>query len=197
MTIRASVFIAISLDGFIARLDGSLDWLTDPLPTENAAAGASPAEASSKADAEDYGYGEFIATVDAIVMGKNTFLKVLTFPDWPYPDQRVIVLSTTLTAEGIPEILRDKVELRSEPVGELGQSLANTGCRHLYVDGGQVIQSFLQAGLIDQITLTQIPILIGTGIPLFGPLPQDCRLRHLKTRSFATGFVQTTYQVMR
>lgn len=181
MTINASVYIATSLDGFIARADGDLDWLT------GAAASAG----------EDHGYAAFMASVDVLVMGRNTFEKVLTFGEWPYPGKRVAILSTSLKCGDIPASLGDAVEIHPGPIPELVRHLEATGSTSIYVDGGKVIQGFLREGLIDELTITRIPVLIGSGIPLFGALERDIRLTHVATRSYENGFVQSTYRVLK
>jgi dihydrofolate reductase len=178
MTIKASVFIATSLDGFIVREDGNLDWLL-----------------GATTSTDDHGYAAYIATVDAIVVGRNTFEKALTFGEWPYTGKRVIVLSTSLTKEDIPVALIQKVELYAGPVSRLVKFLAASGSSNIYVDGGKVVQSFIKEGLINEITITRIPVLIGAGIPLFGSLDRDIRLQHLETKSFDSGFVQSTYRI--
>lgn len=180
MRIRFSVFIATSLDGFIARPDGNLDWLIGA---------ADPAD--------DHGYADFMAGIDTLAMGRNTFEKVLTFGEWPYLGRRVVVFSRTLTRQTLPAALAGAVELFSGSVAELAAHLERSGARSVYVDGGQLIQGFLGAGLIDAITLTRIPVLLGSGIPLFGPVPQDIRLEHVHTRAYESGFVQSTYRVLR
>lgn len=179
MSIRFSVFIATSLDGFIARPDGNLDWLI----------GASDST-------DDHGYADFMAGIDALVMGRNTFETALTFGEWPYPGRRVVVFSRTLTRQALPAALADAVELFSGSVAELAGYLECSGARSVYVDGGQLIQGFLRAGLIAEITLTRIPVLLGSGIPLFGPVPQDIHLEHVRTRTYESGFVQSTYRVL-
>ena len=178
MSIRASVFIATSLDGFIARANGDLDWLT----------GVESASAE-----QDYGYQEFMDAVDTIVVGRNTFELVLTFDTWPYSGKKVVVLSSRPPA--IPPHLVYSVEWLSLPPQRLVERLAAQGATHLYVDGGKTIQGFLNAGLIDELTITQIPILIGTGVPLFGPLNHDVKLTHVATRQFESGFVQSRYRI--
>jgi dihydrofolate reductase len=170
-----SVFIATSLDGFIAREDGAIDWLT--------AAG----------NGEDYGYADFIATVDALVMGRNTYELVLTFGGWPYEGTPVVVLSSR--ALDIPDRLAGRVEHMHAPPREVVRRLADRGASHLYVDGGRTIQAFLADGLIRRLTLTRIPVLLGRGIPLFGPLPGDVHLDHLETRTWPNGFVQSAYEL--
>ncbi len=175
MSIKASVFIATSLDGFIARSNGDLDWLTG---------------AQSSLTEQDYGYQEFM---DTIVLGRNTFELVLTFDSWPYSGKKVVVLSSR--PDAVPPHLVDDVEWLSLPPQHLVERLASQGATHLYVDGGKAIQGFMNAGLIDELTITRVPILIGTGVPLFGPLSHDVRLTHIATRQFENGFVQSNYRV--
>jgi len=174
-TMQASVYIATSLDGFIARVNGDIDWL----------AGGGSADGG-----EDYGYQEFLETIDVLVMGRHTYEKALTFAAWPYGSTPVVVLSSTQVY--IPQHLAASVESMSCAPGELVRRLSGRGARHLYVDGGKTIQGFLEAGLLQQLIITRIPMLIGSGIPLFGPLTHDIRLRHIETRQFANGLVQST-----
>ena len=175
---KASVFIATSLDGFIARENGDIDWLPSP---------------DSNASDEDYGYKEFMATVDVLVMGRKTFEKALTFGKWPYGSKPVVVLSSGPVQ--VPGKIAESVEAMSCSPTELVSRLAERGAGHLYIDGGKTIQGFLDAGLIQQIIITRVPTLIGSGIPLFGPLKHDIKLRHIETRQFASGFVQSKYTV--
>lgn len=172
---KASVFIATSLDGYIARLDGSLDWL--------------PGD-----DCEPHGYEEFIATVDAIVLGRKTFETVLAMGGWYYGKMPVIVLSSTIKELKAPE--GAICDLMSGTPQQIVARLAERGVRHIYVDGGVTIQGFLEAGLIQRLIITRIPVLLGSGIPLFGPLSHDIRLTHVNTRSFAGGMVQSEYLVV-
>lgn len=178
MPTKYFVYIAISLDGFIARSNGDLDWLPQP--------GTST---------EDYGYAKFMASIDTLVMGRNTFEKVLTFGEWPYSGKRVIILGTTLTPESIPNELRNVVELHSGPVLELIALLEASGAKGVCVDGGKTIQSFIKAGKINEITITSIPVLIGSGLSLFGEIEQDINLKHIATQAYDTGLVQSTYIV--
>jgi len=173
---RASVFVGASVDGFIARQNGDLDWL----PTGGG---------------EPHGYDEFIASVDAIVIGRKTFETVLTFGAWPYGDKRVVVLSHHPV--DFSAVRGGAVEQMSEPPVAIAAKLAASGTHHVYVDGGITIQGFLRAGLIDRLVITRVPVLIGEGIPLFGSLPHDVRLRHVVTRSYASGLVQSEYEVVR
>ena len=170
---RATVFVGASLDGFIARADGGLDWLPD--------------------DAEDHGYDAFIATVDALVMGRNTYDKVLTFGTWPYNEKPVFVLSSRPLSPAPPGAVVER--MAGEPA-DIVSGLSGRGLGHLYVDGGITIQRFLRAGLIQRLVITWIPVLIGTGIPLFGPTLCDIPLRHVGTRQFAGGLVQSEYEVI-
>ena len=174
---RGHVFIATSLDGFIARPDGSLDWLM-----------------SRDAPDEDHGYDAFIAGMDCILMGRGTFDAVRAFPDWPYT-LPVLVLSRHLAMQPVPEDLIGKVTFAAHSPEQAMQHLATQGHRNAYVDGGQIVQSFLRAGLIDSLTITTAPVLIGQGRPLFGALPQDIPLRHTGTRTFPSGLVQSTWRL--
>jgi dihydrofolate reductase len=177
VTIKASVYIATSLDGFIARADGDLDWLTSANDTQTN---------------DDYGYQAFMDSVDVIIMGRNTFEKVLTFDGWPYSTKKVVVLSSR--SLDIPSHLSKSVELLALSPERVIAHLQEQGVGHIYIDGGQTIQGFLKAGLITELIITRIPLLLGDGIPLFGATNRDIRLTHLETRQFANGFVQSRYQ---
>ncbi len=181
MDVKCSVFIAASVDGFIARPDGDVSWLD-------------AAEYASD-DPPGLSYPEYIATVDALVMGRHTFEKALTFGFWPYEGTPVVVLSRR--GVDVPQKLRRDVQVQSESPGEVVRRLGEVGHRHLYVDGGRTIQGFLRAGLIDEITVTWIPVLLGEGIPLFGTLEVERPLEHLETVSGSNGFVQCRYWVAR
>src|SRR5262245_61215647 len=145
---RASVFIATSVDGFIARPNGDLDFL----PPDGG---------------EPHGYDEFMASVDAIVIGRKTFETVMTFDAWPYGKKRVVVLSHRPVDLSEAAGRGGVVEHMGGPPEEIVARLASTGTRHLYVDGGNTIQGFLRAGLIQRLMITRVPVLIGEGIPLF------------------------------
>lgn len=181
MSVKASVFIATSQDGFIARPDGSIDWL-------NEANAVVPS-------GEDCGYAEFMKSVDVLVMGRNTLEMVLTFEAWPYEDKKVVVLSSKPLI--IPARLPSTVSASSESPEVLVERLSAEGAQRLYVDGGKTIQRFLAAGLIDDITITLIPVLLGQGRPLFGPIENDITLALMATRTFEFGFVQVKYRVAR
>ncbi|MEV0388830.1 dihydrofolate reductase family protein [Nonomuraea sp. NPDC050643] len=172
---RCSVFIGVSLDGFIARADGDLEWLT----SRGAATGG------------DLGYREFSDGIDTVVMGRGTYEPGLTYDPWPHEGKHVAVLSTTLEAGNDPRV----TVYRS--MEELLRGLAERGTKSVYVDGGQVVRAFLRAGLIDELTITTVPVLLGEGLPLFGPVGGDVPLAHLSTRVFGAGVVQSTYAVER
>ena len=176
MTINVSVYIATSLDGFIARKNGDLDWL--PTPTEGG---------------EDYGYAQFMSTINAVVMGRNTFEKVLSFGGWHY-DKKVFVLSSHRIE--IPSELSEKVEALHQPPRELIRELEQRGNRKIYLDGGVTIQRFLSEGLVHEMTITTIPILIGEGLPLFGQTEKDIQLQLIEAKSFPNGLVQKKYNVL-
>jgi dihydrofolate reductase len=169
----ASVFIGTSVDGFIARANDDLDFLPP-------------------GGGEPHGYNEFIASVDAIVIGRKTFEKVLTFGDWPYGNKRVVVLSSRPIDLSV---VRGVVEQMAGQPAEIVAQLAARGIHNLYIDGGVTIQRFLRAGAIHRLIITRVPVLIGEGVPLFGALPHDIRLRHVATRHFPSGLVQSEYEV--
>lgn len=171
---KASVFVGTSVDGFIARHNGDFDFLPE-------------------GGGEPHGYAEFIATVDVLVIGRNTFDKVLTLKEWPYDDMRVVVLSSReLDSPGVRDL---RVERMSGPPAEIVSRLSGSGAQHAYIDGGITVQQFLRAGLIQHLTITRVPVLIGQGIPLFGSLPHDVQLRHISTQAYASGLVKSEYQV--
>jgi len=171
---KSSVFIGTSVDGFIARTNGDLDWLPP-------------------GGGEPHGYEEFMATVDALVIGRKTFETVLTFSTWPYGAKPVFVLSTRTLA---PAPAGAVVERMSGDPAEIVSQLAARGIEHVYVDGGITIQGFLRAGLIQRLIITRVPVLIGDGVPLFGTLPRDMQLRHIASRDYPSGLVQSEYHVV-
>lgn len=169
------VYIATSIDGYIANKAGCIEWLHElPNPDQN-----------------DFGYAEFMQTIDALVMGRNTFEKVLSFDiAWPY-EKKVFVLSSTL--KEIPSELGDSVELVLGTPLEITRDLKSRGFANLYIDGGQVIQSFIRDSLIDEMIISTLPILLGEGIPLFRAQPKIVQFEHVQTKSFPNGLVQTHY----
>ena len=171
---NASVFIGTSVDGFIARPNGNLDFLPP-------------------GGGEPHGYAEFMETVDALVIGRKTYETVLAFETWPYGEKPVFVLSTRSLA---PAPAGAIVEHMSGDPAEIVSQLDTRGIRHIYVDGGITIQRFLRAGLIQRLIITRVPVLIGEGVSLFGPLPHDVLLEHVATRHYSSGLVQTEYRVV-
>lgn len=175
---RVSVFIACSLDGFIARKDGAIDWLMTAdkvIP-----------------DGEDLGTGAFMASVDTIVMGRESFEKVMTFDGWFYGAMPVVVMSRSMAA--LPERTPATVTLSSESPAALLDRLAAQGVTHVWVDGGRLIAAFMAEGLVDRLTITTIPVLIGEGRPLFHPLGRDCPMRLVESRTTPFSYVQTVWE---
>ncbi len=175
---KISVFIATSLDGYIARKNGKIDWLM---------------AADNSNGSEDYGYKEFSDSVDCMIMGRNSLETVLTFDEWPYEGKRVVVLSSSM--KETPQSVSGKIELYSGSIEELVSMLKIEGCNRLYIDGGKTIQSFLRADLVTDLTITKIPIILGEGLPLFGNLEEEIKLRHVKTVAYPSGFVKSTYEI--
>lgn len=175
--ITGHVFIATSLDGYIARPDGDIEWLIDrDDPTE------------------DHGYNSFIEKIDGIVMGRGTYEKVVAMEQWYY-SKPVIVISQTLGDSSVPERLKDKVTILNLTPKEIMSHLSKKSWKRVYVDGGQLIQSFLQENLIEDIIITRVPVLIGKGKSLFGSLREDISLEHMKTLSYPSGLVQSHYRI--
>ncbi len=169
------VFIATSLDGFIARPDGTLDWLPVPEP-----------------GGEDFGYATFMSGIDAIVMGRGTFDVVNAMDgSWQYGKPIVVLTSRPLPSK---VTLRDEIVAMSGTPAEIVAACAARGWQQLYIDGGVTIQRFLAEGLIERLIVTRVPVLLGSGLPLFGALPQDVHLEHLRTESYANGLVQSEYR---
>jgi dihydrofolate reductase len=171
----ASVFIGISVDGFIARSNDEIDFLP-------------------QSGGEPHGYYEFMAGIDAIVIGRRSFEKVLTMGPWPYGDKRVVVLSSRPVK--LSDAVGAAVEQMDGAPADIVAALAASGAHNLYIDGGVTIQRFLRDGLINRLIITRVPVLIGAGIPLFGTLLRDVKLEHVSTRSFPSGLVTTEYHVL-
>ncbi|HOF34751.1 MAG TPA: dihydrofolate reductase family protein [Spirochaetota bacterium] len=168
------VYIATSIDGYIATKDNGLDWLNNiPVIEDN-----------------DYGFADFLNRIDCILMGTNTFEKVLSFSKWPY-FKKVFVMSNSL--KEIPENISDKAEIVSGNINEIIHNLKRLGYQNLYVDGGKVIQSFLQLNLIDELIITRVPILLGDGIPLFGHISEPIIFSKVKTEIYSNGLVTNHY----
>jgi len=166
------VFVGTSVDGFLAREDGDLEWLT----SRGEAAG-------------DAGYSDFNATIDTMLVGRSTYETVDAFGSWPYEGKRVVVLSTSLDAGA-----DDRISV-VRSLDEAAALLQDRGAQRVYIDGGRTIQACLSAGWVDELTLSHVSVLLGSGAPLFGPLPQDVDLEHVRTEVLGGGMVQTTYRV--
>ena len=171
---KTSVYIGTSLDGFIARTDGNIDWLTQYANNDAV-----------------HAYEEFMNGIDAIVIGRGTFEKILSFPSWPY-DKKVFVLSTSL--KQLPDALKNNATLLSMKPKELLSYLSGMGFSSVYVDGGNVIQGFLKEDLIDDLIISKVPVLIGNGIPLFGSLSADLKFKHIRTETQSNGLVRSYYK---
>ena len=174
---KTTVYIGTSLDGFIARKDGDIDWLTR-FANEEAI----------------HAYEEFISSIDAIVIGRGTFEKVLTFPSWPY-EKKVFVLSASI--KQVPDNLSEKITVLSMRPKELLKYLSNKGFSSIYIDGGKVIQEFLKEDLIDKLIISKVPVLIGRGIPLFDYLNTDLQFKHIQTQVSSNGLVRSYYDRLR
>lgn len=173
------VYIATTADGFIARLDDGIDWL------EHDAKGS------------DYGWETFRASIDGLVLGRRTYEQVIGFDvGWPYVGLKTVVMSRTLDDGALAPVATEHgVTTSGASPADVLEALGNAGAERVWIDGGGVITSFVEAGLIDLVTVTRIPVLIGQGIPLFGALTADVRLDHVVTSSFESGVVQSTYRV--
>ena len=181
-TFTGSVFLGMSVDGFIARPDGDLSWLTG-----GGEAGGPPDDGAGG----DFGFAAFVSAVDALVMGRGTYEFLAPMTEWPYQGKPVHVLSTTL-AQGAD----DRITVHRSFDAAVA-ALSAAGYRRVYVDGGRTVHAFLAAGLIADLTLSRVPVLIGAGHTPFGPLPADVALDHERTEVMAGGMVQTTYRVRR
>lgn len=175
--ISGHVFIAASLDGYIAKSDGGIDWLL-----------------SRDDPSEDHGYNDFIKDIDGLIMGRGTFEKALIFDPWPYAIP-VVVMSKSIKQEDLPTRLQERVRIVNLAPTQLMKDLEMKGWRKVYVDGGQVVQSFLREKLIADMVITTVPVLLGGGRPLFGALTEEVSLKHLKTKVFPSGLVQSSYKV--
>jgi dihydrofolate reductase len=187
-----SVFLGMSVDGFIARPDGDISWLEGG---GDGGDGAAPDDGSAPlpddGEGGDFGFAEFVGGIDALVMGRSTYDFIAPFAEWPYQGRPVHVLSTTL------EPGADRRITVHRSLEEAVAALSTAGYRRVYVDGGRTVHAFLRAGLIGDLTLSRVPVLIGTGHTPFGEFATDIRLEHVRTRSFAGGMVQSTYRVRR
>jgi dihydrofolate reductase len=172
---RLSVFCGVSVDGFLARPDDALDFL-------------------HTSEQEPHGFMKFLASVDVVVIGRRTFDVVLKLGHLAlYGKKPVVVLSSRPL--DFSSVKGGVVGQMSGEPTEIVKQLKSRGFKHAYIDGGITIQRFLAAGSIDRLVITRVPVLIGAGIPLFGPMPRDISLRHVATRSYNGGLVQSEYEI--
>lgn len=171
---KVSVYIATSIDGYIARNDGNLDWLH-----------------YGHTGDEDYGFKKFINSIDALILGRKTYEVVSAFDEWPYKGKRVIVLSNTLNE------VRKEAELFSGRLTDLLSKLHNENVSHVWVDGGITASKFLEAGLVDELTISVIAMVLGFGIPLFSKMNTEHKCRLVSSHSYPSGLVQLKYEVIK
>lgn len=176
---KISVFIATSIDGYIAKKDGDINWLT----TFSAPTGAD--------EDKDCGFSKFFSSVDVLVMGRNTYETVAKFDQWPYQGKRVIVLSSSLAS------VCEQAELFSGGAINLVEKLHAEGTKHIYADGGMTISNFLNAGLIDEMIISLIPVVLGSGIPLFSNIKSEKWYRLMSSRTYSNGLVQLKYEAVK
>lgn len=170
------VFIATSLDGYIADKNGGIDWLHS-VPNPNG---------------DDMGFVDFMHETDALVMGRTTFETVCSFDvPWPY-NKPVFVLSTTMNE--IPESHQGKAFLVKGELSQVLEEIHQKGYNSLYIDGGTTIQSFLKADLIDELCISTIPILLGGGSPLFSDLPTPINFDLVETKTYLNQITQNYYK---
>lgn len=169
-----SVFIATSIDGYIAKKDGNIDWLYNIPET-----------------GEDYGFNKFFSSEDVLIMGRKTYEKVLTFEKWPYEGKRVIVLSNTLQHN----VMQYNTELYQGSIKLLTKKLYSEGIKHIYIDGGFTIREFIKAKIVDHIIISIIPVILGDGIALFDkPLPETWYQLEL-VKQYQSGLVMLNYKL--
>lgn len=175
---KISVFIATSIDGYIAKKNNDIDWLTTFTPP------------TDESEEKDCGFSNFFSSVDALVMGKNTYNVVSSFDPWPYQGKRVIVLSSSLKS------VCKQAELFNGEIQDLITKLHAEGIKHIYVDGGATISHFLNAGLIDQLIISIIPVVLGSGIPLFSNINNDKWCQLTSAQTYSNGLLQLRYSII-
>lgn len=169
---KVSIYIAASIDGYIARKDGSLDWLDRVGGFD-----------------EDYGFQELIDSIDAVLLGRKTYEVAASVPDWPYKGKRIVVLSKSL------KTVREEAELFQGDLIQLVSRLHSDGIKHIWIDGGMTISQFLELQMVDSLTLSLIPVILGSGIPLFSPIGKEHACRLISSRSYPSGLVQLKYEI--
>ncbi|CDZ80245.1 5-amino-6-(5-phosphoribosylamino)uracil reductase [Candidatus Rubidus massiliensis] len=170
---KVSIYIAASIDGYIARPDGNIDWLL-----------------YGHSGDEDYGYKSFISSIDVVIMGKNTYEVVNNFDTWGYTGKRVIILSSTLIE------VRPEAELYNGSLNELLERLYKEGAKHIWVDGGITASNFLEQGLVDELIISVIAKILGSGIPLFKLMSKETNCGLIASKSYPSGLVQLHYKVI-
>jgi dihydrofolate reductase len=190
---KCSAFIATSADGYIADLKGGIDWLYADVQKD-----AATSKATAIDENPDLGFKEYISTVDCMVMGRKCMEVIssmnLTPEQWPYGDIEIIVLSKTIKEP--PRNLADKVTMYGGEIKDLIQSLKNKGLKHAYIDGGATITSFINLKLINSMTVTQAPILLGSGLSLFGFINNPVALNKIESTTYSSGFMQIKYDLI-
>jgi len=182
---KCSVYIATSVDGYIATADGGVDWLHT--------AGNLEVDMGS----EDMGFQSYMDSVDCMIIGRKCMEMIssmnITPEQWPYGDVRIVVLSNTVKKP--PENLSGKIEMYSGDIQDLIIKLESSGFKHAYIDGGSTITSFINLELINEMTITKAPVLLGGGKPLFGKINKNVKLENAKASSFPNDFIQVKYSV--
>jgi dihydrofolate reductase len=185
--LKCSAFIATSVDGYIASRDGAVDWLES----------AGYPEADDREDIGDGGFAAYMASVDCMIMGRKCMETLaefnLTPEQWPYGNIPIYALSNTIRQP--PESLGNRVKMYSGNITQLLETLTSEGLQHAYIDGGATITSFLQLGYLNEICVTQVPILLGDGMPLFGKLDRNVKLEKAEATVFSNDFIQWKYRI--
>ena len=171
---KISIYIATSVDSYIARKDGSLDWLDQVGGFD-----------------EDYGFQKLLDSIDAVILGRKTYEVAASVSDWPYKGKRIIVLSNSL------QTVREEAEIFQGDLSQLASQLHSEGIRHIWIDGGITISQFLDLQMVDSMTLSVIPVILGSGIPLFNPLSKEQACCLASSQSYPSGLVQLNYEMSR
>lgn len=169
---KISVYIATSIDGYIARSDGSLDWLDQVGGFD-----------------EDYGFKNLLDSIDAVILGRKTYEIASSVVDWPYKGKRTVILSNTL------KTVRNDAELFRGDITQLVSQLNSDGIKHAWIDGGATISQFLDLQMVDSMTLSIIPVILGNGIPLFNVIGKELPCSLVSSQSYPSGLVQIIYEI--
>jgi dihydrofolate reductase len=170
---KISIYIATSIDGYIARIDGSLDWLDRVGGFD-----------------EDYGFQKLLNNIDAVILGRHTYEVAASVIDWPYKGKRIVVLSNSL------KTVRKEAELFQGDLTQLISQLYSEGIKHIWIDGGATISQFLDLQMVDSMTLSVIPVILGAGIPLFRAIGKELSCRLISSQSYPSGLVQLNYEIL-